>query len=676
MKYINIFIASSIVEFKTERLEIGNFIRLLNDQFVSKGIYFRAIMCEDLSTAIDKERKQLEYNRLIEESQYFYVLFGKEAGEYSIEEFDVAFSHFQACGSPQIYTYFRKLHDDQCASDSVIEFMEHLGNDLKHYYTTYDTIDSVKLHIFLELTRNHETDFSIKLEDGGVFLNNVEMFCAKELPLYSKNDAVKILIAKKKDLEEEYESLVELCNDDPDRRDLAKKLEENSLSRNSINKQLHIIEMDILNLYINNSKTHTAGNELNWREKKAIECFESGDYASGIAILKDKEWVNEIRQVDEIDDYCKASIEQYISGKLTLIKAIKACRVNEKSEQDIIECYEDIFNRAMKYHVCMESLCEYSYFLMYHNRTQDALSISQRLEAYHEFMQTDDLNRADNLYLLSCLLYRAHRIEEAKPYMLRAIEMRKRHFSDGGILARARYAFACNQYARFAFHTKDYETSQKWYEEAIAMQSALAEENPRHKTALALFISNYAQLCEKLGDITKAEEEHKKALDMRIETAKNGEELDIGYLGMSYMRYAIFLGETSPSAQVNDYFEKAIDIYSSLRKQDSTHFKEQLIAQYYYACYLEKTDVDRALSIHQDVLKDREMLYDIDSLAYSFFLAESYTAVGRVLLAKENNTDHGYFEKAYELLKPLYTQEPNKYADIYKKVCEYLNMQE
>lgn len=80
MKYIKIFLASSVVEFEKERQELGKFVRSLNDIYIKRGLYFELNLCEDLSNAVDKERKQNEYNKLIRKCQYFYILFGRYAG--------------------------------------------------------------------------------------------------------------------------------------------------------------------------------------------------------------------------------------------------------------------------------------------------------------------------------------------------------------------------------------------------------------------------------------------------------------------------------------------------------------------------------------------------------------------------------------------------------------------
>ena len=88
MKVIKIFLASSINDLHVERMEIGNFIRSMNDRFIDRGIYFKLCMCEDISDAVAKSRKQDEYNAIIRECDFFYVIFWHKAGVYTVEEFE------------------------------------------------------------------------------------------------------------------------------------------------------------------------------------------------------------------------------------------------------------------------------------------------------------------------------------------------------------------------------------------------------------------------------------------------------------------------------------------------------------------------------------------------------------------------------------------------------------
>ena len=142
MKEINIFLASSIDDLKYDRQEIGNFIRKLNDIYMP-DIYFRLFMCEDESDVMSKIRKQEEYNEMVKKSQFFFVIFYTKAGEYTVEEFNIALNEFKEKNSPKIVTYFKELASGEQPSEDVKNFMNRLDKELGHYYNMYSSIDTV-----------------------------------------------------------------------------------------------------------------------------------------------------------------------------------------------------------------------------------------------------------------------------------------------------------------------------------------------------------------------------------------------------------------------------------------------------------------------------------------------------------------------------------------------------
>ena len=85
MRFINLFIASSIIEFERERVYIGDHIRRLNDQSYEEGYYVKLYLCED-----DSDNLQASYDRKIENSDIFIALIGEKLGEKTKHELYVA----------------------------------------------------------------------------------------------------------------------------------------------------------------------------------------------------------------------------------------------------------------------------------------------------------------------------------------------------------------------------------------------------------------------------------------------------------------------------------------------------------------------------------------------------------------------------------------------------------
>ena len=154
MKKITIFLASSVLEFRAERKELGDFIRSLNNIYIEKGIYYEFIVSEDVSNAVDKKRKQEQYNKIIEQCDYFYILIGSTIGRYTMEEFKIALRNFKLHGYPKIYTYFINSEKISIAGEAIVsDFKKELEQNIGHYYNVYKNIDSIKLNLLVELDR-------------------------------------------------------------------------------------------------------------------------------------------------------------------------------------------------------------------------------------------------------------------------------------------------------------------------------------------------------------------------------------------------------------------------------------------------------------------------------------------------------------------------------------------
>ena len=96
MNEINIFLASSIVEFGIERKELSNFVKKnLGDKMrEKKNISLNIIKCENLDNKIIPSGMQKMYDDEIRKCDIALFLFGKEAGKFTLEEFGVAAEHF------------------------------------------------------------------------------------------------------------------------------------------------------------------------------------------------------------------------------------------------------------------------------------------------------------------------------------------------------------------------------------------------------------------------------------------------------------------------------------------------------------------------------------------------------------------------------------------------------
>ena len=86
MEIIKIFLASS-EELANDRVGFQLLIGQLNQDWVSKGIFFNLVIWENFIDALSKNGLQSEYNKSIQESDIFVLLFFTKVGKFTKEEF-------------------------------------------------------------------------------------------------------------------------------------------------------------------------------------------------------------------------------------------------------------------------------------------------------------------------------------------------------------------------------------------------------------------------------------------------------------------------------------------------------------------------------------------------------------------------------------------------------------
>ena len=150
MKVIKIFLASS-EEMDYDRMVFGNLIRRLDDVYEKRGIRLKLFEWEDYDSAFNDRRKQDEYNENVRESDIFLALFHKKAGQFTIEEFDVASETFKAKSSPKVYAYLKDLKPGEEVSKELEEFKRRMFDEMGHYWCRYDTRDSLQLQFVMQL---------------------------------------------------------------------------------------------------------------------------------------------------------------------------------------------------------------------------------------------------------------------------------------------------------------------------------------------------------------------------------------------------------------------------------------------------------------------------------------------------------------------------------------------
>lgn len=115
---------------------------------------FDLVLWENFIDAMSKEGLQHEYNRAIQDSDIFVMLFRTKVGPYTLQEFETAFADMNVGTGPRIFTYFRNdsilIGDIDDKIKSLLDFKTRL-KELKHYVTKYQSAEDLQYHFSRQL---------------------------------------------------------------------------------------------------------------------------------------------------------------------------------------------------------------------------------------------------------------------------------------------------------------------------------------------------------------------------------------------------------------------------------------------------------------------------------------------------------------------------------------------
>ena len=663
MKQIKIFLASSICEFAQERQELKGYISALNDIYVERGVYFKLILCENLGNALSSERKQEEYNQEIRDSQFFYVILGSEAGDYTREEFEVARKSFLEKQTPKIYTYFKQLPEGE-AKQSVLDFMGQLDKELGHYYSVFAHIDSIKLNILLELTRCDEVTSAVTLEEGNVKLDGKPMLSMEHIPLYSKNEAVQRLLQEKKQLEEEFAALTQMTSLMQDNPAYTRMLLENSKKRNALAEQLHTLEKDVLGLCRAAAEKRSLGQHLNWREQKALTFIDEGDYEAAKNLLRDETWKQEIAHAEETIDLAMEPIREYISGQTTLIQTIKTGGVTAESATEIETIYDELMSLCEMHRIALTTLYDFADFLENQKKYAKAIRIAEQLKYYYDApnSQVSMSEKSCLLNLLGILYNAQHRFAEGEATYREALEIRRSLAGENLDAYLPNVAATCNNLAILLKIQHRTEEAERLYREALKIYHSLAEENPdAYLPDMATTCNNLANLLKNQHRMEEAERLYREALEIRRSLAGENPDAYLPNVAATCNNLACLLDDQHRMEEAERLYLDALKIYRSLAGENSGAFLPDVAATCYNLANLLKNQhrMEDAERLYREALKIYRSLAEGNPDAYLPDVAMICNNLA-VLLKNQHRTEEAerLYREALEIRRNLAKENP------------------
>ena len=687
-KKICIFIGSSIVEFKEERMELENFIHRLSNDFEDRyDTRVIPVVCEAFDPAMARTRKQDDYLESMRGCEMCFFLFYTRAGEYTREEFREAYQTFLDKGAPKVYVYFKELGQDEKIEPSLTEFMAEVDKTYKHFYNMFSHLDTVKLRILLGIKLNAMDYLPIEVEGnackvGGHTLEGVDL---RNVPEYANSKELAVFGRQLKETEEIYLRMKGQYDAKKGDEAFYREYAQVAAHYHQLKKTVADQRSDLFELMLKLDSTSTSG-EVTPRMKEACRLLETGDKEGCIRILNDEERKQDYYDRKErlkaekarIDEQLKREAIGFIRERKLAIDVLETMYLYEKRHEAMDELYREIVEEAEEFNVEQDIFYDYAGFLWEQKRFQEAICYAEKLQALYESgsLQPSERKTAALLNLLGILYSGTNDFAKAEEYKSKALEIYQRLAEATPEAFEPDLAASYNNLGNLYSDTHNFAKAEEYFTKALEIRKRLAETNPEaFESNLAASYNNLGLLYYKTNDFAKAEECHTKALEIRKRLAEVNPESFESDLARSYNNLGLLYSDTNDFAKEEDHYTKALEIYQRLVKSNPGAFEPDLASSYFNLgnLYYETNNFAKAEECRTKALEIRKRLAKTNPGALEPDLARIYSNLGELYYNMSKSKEAAeYYEKAIELYERLEARTPGQYSEKLQECREML----
>ena len=591
MKKIKIFLASSISDLKIDRLEIGDFIRQLNDLYIERDLYFSLVKCEDYDNSIAAAGKQSEFDKEIEDSEVVFFLFFRKVGDYTRHEFEVAYDAYSKKLKPKIVTYFKYVNSPDEATGEVKKFMDVLDVEIKHFYNTYSSIDTLKLGIFMQLKLLKLDVEQPTIENGKIMCANIEVGKIENIPMFVGNESIQHLRSSLKNCEAEYYRLQEKYLTAQKLGKFDKDLHEDysniASEKARIEERLKLAEKAVLEITADMIEK-TASGKLSERQIAAYHALEAGNYWGARNILDFNAIMTDVSHNEMLADNIKERLQANVNELLLRTEIMMSDGIDKGETEELTTIFETAIKISEKYNLDKSALYQYTVYLRNQNNTPKALQIAERLRRY-EILKNEDAGISDyeTAEMLGLLYLTAKRYDKSEEELSRAFKIIEK-LSGKKTLFRNELARAYKNFADLYLATGSYKKAKDYYIEALKVFRIYYGTNLDPDYSKFLLIESYNNLGTAdlmLGNYDSAELKFKEA-----EKLCNGmpqSDWVIMFAGTTYLNLARILQIKDIEAnkkEIEQYLVKAKENYKRLAEKNPEAYEMELANVYVYIC--------------------------------------------------------------------------------------------
>ena len=650
MKNIKIFLVPSSNAVMGDMTGVRDFFRQLNEMYFDSGINFSILNANEMT--------ENELNEHVADSDLSFFLFFEDVSDYMRSCFDIFFESFKKTDKPKIVTYFKYTESPNDMTEAVREFSQMLGNELKHYYNNYNSIDTLKLGILMQIKvmRLDASQITIS-DDGMICLNGQPVADTSKIPMFEFNDRLNELKSRYDELTKEWGRLRTLRMDDPNNEELYFEFSRVATERDDTKKALREFE----DLLLKTSEELAAKKgEMSPRQAEAYRLLEMGDVDGACEILPLDELLEDIRRNRRFAKNATAPLETNVEELATRITALNMKGLNNDTVAEIRRIYEEIYDTFCDTrNIGWSKLNDYAAFLYNQNDYAKAIEVAENLRWYYSAPDSKvDEYYLGGLYNLLGLLYHSqNKPEKAEEYYLAAIEIMKRLVEKNGDVYEPALAASYNNAGIFYKNQGQSGKAEKYYLAAIEIQKRLVEKNAdAYEPDLAMSYNNSGVFYHKQGQFEKAEKYYLAAIEIRERLVKKNVDAYEPDLAMSYNSAGVFYHEQGQPDKAEKYHLAAIEIRERLVEKNADAYEPDLAMSYNNAgaFYDDQNQPDKAEKYFLDAIEIKERLVKKNADAYEPDLAMSYNNAG-FFYAKQNQSEKAekYYLAAIEIRERL-----------------------
>ena len=660
IKTVKIYIASSVLEFHEEQTQLLAFEGELNRIYRNTGIRFEITISDLMHGGLQNNN---ECRIEIYNSRIVYFLIGRSVDGDIREEFRIANEFFQDLKHPLVYTFFRYNINDESVDESVIRFYnEDLNANQNKLYIPFDHIDTVKLNIMQEITRNPTIGGTIDVKDEFVQLNGENVVPLKNIPMYQNNGDLSELKQQYDKLNDEFADTIAMLSNNRSKEVIAKVVEIGA-KRNELVEDIERLEKNILKNYLHFTSKARLDAEMNWREKKALECYCNGDYAAGDEILGDELWETEISSADEIGNIVKQKIHEFISGKRTLISSLMSRGINEKTEQYIISLFQQIVGYSEKYQTDLDVLYDYAFFLFDEKHFVESLDFASRLSKHYELQATYS---AVQRYELFILLGRLHHAHEEYDNAIECYDQAEKYIADSDPDIVIKKAWLSLRRGWGFLEEKEYSKAEN---ELSALLSTLNPEGSRQEKLILIMAYRQLGRINNVNNFFNASVDfYNKSIDLccSFSEYEKDEEL-MEHLSHCYNNLGyLYSRKSNDYVTAEQFYCKCLDIRRCFFLLNPSRWANlyALILSNLAAICIKEGRVEEAVTYVEESYSVRKGLYHVDPDAFGLGFAISCYRLSNAKMKSGNQEDAIHYGKqSVEICEQFIHEKPRAFAE-------------